>query len=63
MGIAKQGRKVVRITGHRPYGGDERVDHRTGISTENHREMYARLVTAGPTMHGAPGERKRKRAG
>jgi hypothetical protein len=42
-----------------PYGGDEKVD-RDGVSTENHLEMWRRLVKDGPHMHGTPGERKKK---
>lgn len=59
MGKEGKSRKVVRITGHRPWGGDERVD-KHGISTENHMELYHRLVKDGPRMHGTPGERKKK---
>lgn len=61
MGTQKQGRKVVRVSGHRPFGGDERVDRRTGISTENHMELYARLIRAGREgMHGTPSERVKR---
>jgi len=59
MGEQKKSKKVVRITGHRPWGGDPLVD-RNGISTENHMEMYRRLLRDGPTMHGTPGEHKKK---
>ena len=59
MGIQKQGRKVIRVGGHRPFGGDPAVDPRTGISTEDHLEIYRRLVAAGRDgMHGPPGDRK-----
>lgn len=58
MGAEKKSRKVARSTRPR-FGGDERVD-RNGISTENHMEMYRRLVKDGPRMHGTPGERKHK---
>ena len=61
MGIQKTGRKVTRVTGHRPFGGDERVD-RDGISTENHHELWRRLVAAGPSMHGTPGPRKPRKS-
>lgn len=58
MGVQKTGRKVVRVTSHRPFGGDPLVDDRTGISTENHRDIYARLVRAGDAgMHNPPTER------
>lgn len=58
MGIGKTGRKVVRVSGHRPYGGDPAVDQRSGISTESHMEMYRRLVKAGDVgMHNPPTER------
>lgn len=39
------------------YGGDENVD-RDGISTENHMEMYRRLIKDGPRMHGPQGPKK-----
>lgn len=57
MGEQKKSKKVIRITGHRPFGGDEKVD-RHGISTETHMEIWHRLVKEGPFIHGTPGERK-----
>ena len=63
MGETKKSKKVSRSIkfGARPrYGGDPLVDHRTGISTENHMEIYRRLIKDGPRMHGTPGERKKK---
>lgn len=58
MGIQRTGRKVVRMTGHRPYGGDPLVA-RDGISTETHMEIYRRLVRAGADgMHNHPGPPK-----
>lgn len=58
MGVQKTGRKVVRVTGHRPWGGDPKVDPRTGISTESHMDIYHRLVAAGAAgMHNPPTER------
>lgn len=59
MGADKKGRKVVRANDHLPFGGDEKVD-RDGISTENHMEIWRRLVKDGPRMHGAPSERVKK---
>lgn len=61
MGEQRKSRKVIRLTGHRPYGGDERVD-RHGISTESHIELWRRLAEDGPRMHGTPGDRKPKRS-
>lgn len=61
MGETKKSKKVIRITGHLPYGGDPYVNLRTGISTENHMQLFARLIKDGPRMHGTPGERKPKR--
>lgn len=73
MKISKSGENLVRTTnkvidrlrwpGQRRYGGDPLVDPETGISTESHHEMFARLVRAGAIgMHGTPGERRRKRS-
>ena len=72
MRVSRSGDNFVRETnkvvdrrrwpGHLPYGGDERVNPLTGISTENHHELYARLVKAGPSMHGAPGPRKPRKS-
>lgn len=59
MGVAKQGRKVIRLDGHRPFGGDPLVD-RNGISTENHMQIFARLVKDGPFMHNPPKERVKR---
>lgn len=50
-----------RWPGHRPYGGDPAVD-RDGISTENHLDIYRRLVKDGPAMHGAPGPRRQRKS-
>lgn len=55
---ADKSKKVVRASARLPYGGDPYVD-RNGISTENHRQMFDRLVAAGRSgMHGHPGPRK-----
>ena len=58
MRVQKKSKKVIRATGHRPFGGDELVG-KNGISTENHMEMWKRLVKFGPYMHGPQGERKK----
>jgi len=61
MGQDQKSKKVSRSIkfGSRPrFGGDPHVDHRTGISTENHHEIWRRLVKDGPTMHGTPGAPK-----
>ena len=60
MGAQSTSRKVKHV--RLAYGGDERVNIRTGISTENHRELYARLVKDGPRMHGTPGPRKPRKS-
>jgi hypothetical protein len=57
MGADRKSRKVQRASYRLRFGGDEFVD-RDGISTENHLEMWRRLVIAGRTMHGTPGPRK-----
>ena len=59
MGVERKVKKVIRASGHRPFGGDEKVD-RNGISTENHMEIFARLIQNGPNMHGPQGERKKR---
>lgn len=60
---ADKSRKTVRLSSHLPYGGDPLVD-RDGISTENHRQMFDRLVAAGLAgMHGKPGPRKPRKNG
>jgi hypothetical protein len=58
---ADKSRKTIRLSSHLPYGGDPFVD-RHGISTENHRQMFDRLVAAGLSgMHGPQGPRKPKK--
>ena len=60
MGQEQKSKKVSRSIkfGARPrFGGDPLVD-RNGISTENHMEIYRRLVKDGPRMHGTPGAPK-----
>jgi len=56
MGVDKQSKKVKRATlSAKPrYGGDPYVD-RHGVSTENHLQLWRRLVANGPVMHGPPG--------
>ena len=61
MGEQKKSKKVVRIGRSLPFGGDPLVD-RFGISTENHHEMWRRLVAAGPSMHGPQGARKPRKS-
>jgi hypothetical protein len=59
---ANKSRKVIRLSSHLPYGGDPHVD-RDGISTENHRQVFDRLVAAGLAgMHGRPGPRKPRKS-
>ena len=67
MRISRSGENLVRTSnkvvdrlrwpGRRTYGGDPASD-RDGISTENHMQLWRRLVEAGPRMHGAPGPRR-----
>lgn len=56
MATTKQPRKVIRASSRLPYGGDEKVDRVTGISTENHHDIWRRLAQG--LRHGAPGPRK-----
>lgn len=57
MGADRKSRKVQRASYKLRFGGDPAVDS-NGISTENHHELWRRLVAAGPSMHGTPGPRK-----
>jgi hypothetical protein len=58
VGQDRKSKKVQRASYRLRFGGDEDVD-RNGISTENHMELWRRLVKAGQEgMHGHPGPRK-----
>jgi hypothetical protein len=61
MGEQKKSKKVIRIGRGLPFGGDPLVD-RDGISTENHQQLYRRLIEAGPRMHGPQGAPKPRKS-